>query len=131
MSQPRWRRLLPAVSQLWILAAVLAVIFFGVSFFNLAGEKAQVLAKQRAAEQQLQILGEQNQRLQDALSESKSGANTVMLARLYFGYSYPGETRIVAPAALRSTLADPAPDVSQASEPLWISLWNRLSQLDK
>ncbi len=127
MPQPRWRRLLPDLSQLWILAAVLAVIFFGVSFFNLAGEKTQVLVKQRAAQQQLQILEEQNQRLRQALAEAESGANVETAARLYFGYSYPGESRIVARTpAVAGTEAEPIPEAPQASEPFWMRLWKLL-----
>jgi cell division protein FtsB len=132
MSQPRWRRLLPDTSQLWILAAVLAVIFFGVSFLNLATEKTQVVAKQRAVQQQLQTLGEQKQRLREALTEAETGANIEMKARLYFGYSYPDETRIVAlPPSVQAAAPAPVTEVPQASEPFWMSLWKRLSQLDK
>jgi cell division protein FtsB len=132
MSQPRWRRLLPDTSQLWILAAVLAVIFFGVSFLNLAGEKSQVMARQRAVQQQLQTLEEQNQRLREALAETQTGANIEMKARLYYGYSFPGETRIVAlPSSVQAEAPAPVTEVPQASEPFWMSLWKRLSHLDK
>jgi cell division protein FtsB len=132
MSQPWWRRLLPDTSQLWILAAVLAVIFFGVSFFNLASEKTQLAVKQRAAQQQLQTLEEQNQRLREAQAEAESGANIEMTARLYFGYSYPGETRIIArPPAMKTPEPGPVSDVQPASEPFWMSLWKRLPHLDK
>jgi cell division protein FtsB len=132
MSQPRWRRLLPDTSQLWILAAVLAVIFFGVSFFNLASEKSQVMARQRAAQRQLQTMEEQNQRLREALVEAQTGANIEMKARLYYGYSYPGETRIIAlSSSLQPEATAPVSEASQASEPFWMSLWKQLTQLDK
>ncbi len=132
MSQPRWRRLLPDTSQLWILAAVLAVIFFGVSFLNLAGEKAQFVARQRAVQQQLQTLEEQNQRLREALAEADTTANIELKARSYYAYSYPGETRIVAvsPSARAGAPAQVS-EVPPASEPFWMSLWKRLVHLDK
>jgi hypothetical protein len=129
MSQPRWRRLLPETSQLWILAAVLVVIFFGVSFFNLAAEKTRATSKLQEAQQRVDILVAQNGLLAKAAAEGERGDNIDELARRYFGYSLKDETRFVAPAVAATTFVPmPAPNASPEG-PLWQSLWGWLGSL--
>jgi hypothetical protein len=131
MSQQRWRRLLPDSSQLWILAAVLVVIFGGVSFVNVASAKSEALARKRAVQGQLQQLHEQRQLLEAARA---THSQTVELqARRYFGFSFAGETKIIGKVAQPAGTATPGPvpapaltpDDEAVSPPIWQGWWDK------
>ena len=61
--------------------------------------------------------------MREALAETERGENIELKAHLYFAYSYPDETRIVAlPSSVQAQGPAQAGEASQASEPFWMSL---------
>ncbi len=127
MSQPWWRRLLPDRSHLLLLAGLAALVVATMGFIELYNIRSEALADHERAAAQVDQLREQNQMLQEALSEGQRGDNIEPRARQYFKYSRPGEKKVLfqTPAPPTPTPVPPE-DYRPPGRSAWQDWLNRL-----
>jgi type II secretory pathway pseudopilin PulG len=123
----RWRRFLPERSQLIILVGVLAILYAGVAFVNLAMAKSAALRENQAAQTKVDALQEQQQRLRLALGEAQQGYNIEPRARQYFNLGRKGEKAVVLQPVAPATAPETAPQPA-SGPPYWTEWWKRLTE---
>jgi hypothetical protein len=123
MSYRRLTRFLPDRSSIMLLAVALTAALALLGFGSLVISKAEALAEQHRARQQLEMLQGQNRRLLSALEQAEHGQNIIPRAWQYFRRVPPGLTVVEA----ESVESDDASQ-SQKGLPIWVQLLEQVRQ---
>jgi hypothetical protein len=122
MSYRRLLGFLPDRSGVMLLAIALTAALAVLGFGSLAISKADALAEQYRAHQQLDQLQQQQRRLASALEQAKAGQNIVPRAWQYYHRLPPGLIVVEG----ESAEGDSAASQSTDNLPLWVQMLNQI-----
>jgi cell division protein FtsB len=119
-------------SRVTVMLTIATLVIAAALFTNFLPFR-QILAQQRALDltrTQLEVLREENTRLEQEVTALMTDAEVERLAREYFGYVMPGEQAIVvvSPSEERRPAAEPASE--QHEHTWWQAFWDFLTGRD-